>query len=632
MTAADTRNSDALHRAGIAALQRGDHLKAIELVRAAIDLSPRQATLHNSLGEALHRAGQLKEARSAYAAALALEPDNLDALNDMGVVLLRLGAMADAISCFERASALAPDSFAPRRNLAVLLVGAGRAAEALPHAKAALATGDDVELRRAFASAIMAAKTRDVLQPDCRVLVMRAQKEGWSRPGPLSRPIAALLRCLPAATLYRDTLLIELLRSAPVQDPALELTLTAERAALLRHVVAQDLDHDWLIFGLALAQQCFLNEYLYLAEEHELALVDGLKDRLEATLASGSQPSAAGLCAVGCYTPLSRVEGAERLLSMPWPKPVTELLRLQISEPQQEQEIRQTIVGLTAIDDRVSRQVQQQYEENPYPRWARLGPPPNPTTLNAVLNANYPLARPTCGAEMLIAGCGTGEQPIEVALQFPGSRILAIDLSRSSLAFAIRKTRELSIPNLRYAQADILELPSLGLAFDSIEATGVLHHMADPFAGWRALLSSLKPDGVMRVALYSETGRRSFESARQLIAERGYGPTSADIRACRQELIGRQDPTSRTPDFFTLSECRDLLFHVQERRFDLPTIARFLAENDLAFLGFELEPAVRQQFQARFPDRLLDLARWNEFEREQPNTFGMMYRFVVQRR
>ena len=47
-----------------------------------------------------------------------------------------------------------------------------------------------------------------------------------------------------------------------------------------------------------------------------------------------------------------------------------------------------------------------------------------------------------------------------------------------------------------------------------------------------------------------------------------------------------------------LSECRDLLFHVQERRFDLPTIRTFLLDNGLTFLGFELEARTRDAFTA----------------------------------
>ena len=60
--------------------------------------------------------------------------------------------------------------------------------------------------------------------------------------------------------------------------------------------------------------------------------------------------------------------------------------------------------------------------------------------------------------------------------------------------------------------------------FDFIEASGVLHHLADPWEGWRVLLSLLRPGGTMQVGLYSELARRNIVAARALIAERGYRP------------------------------------------------------------------------------------------------------------
>ena len=63
--------------------------------------------------------------------------------------------------------------------------------------------------------------------------------------------------------------------------------------------------------------------------------------------------------------------------------------------------------------------------------------------------------------------------------------MLAIDISRTSLAYARRKTREAGIANIEYAQADILKLGTLERRFDVIETVGVLHHLAEPTAGLR---------------------------------------------------------------------------------------------------------------------------------------------------
>jgi len=212
--------------------------------------------------------------------------------------------------------------------------------------------------------------------------------------------------------------------------------------------------------------------------------------------------------------------------------------------------------------------------------------------------------------------------------------VLAIDLSLGSLAYAARKTRELGLQNIEYAQADLLALGSLGRSFDLIDASGVLHHLADPEAGWRTLLALLRPRGLMRVGLYSELARADIVAARGFIAERGFEPTTAGIRRCRQELLASPlRAVSRYHDFFSTSECRDLLFHVQERRLTIPQIKRFLAEQNLNFIGFELDVATRQAYRERNPDdrAMTNLDRWDVFEAERPVTFSAMYQFWAQR-
>jgi SAM-dependent methyltransferase len=281
--------------------------------------------------------------------------------------------------------------------------------------------------------------------------------------------------------------------------------------------------------------------------------------------------------------------------------------------------------------------VQRQYEESPYQHWSAV-PPIKPTTVVRFLRDRLgisPAAWPitTVGVDILIAGCGTGSHSIDSALRFPRARLLAIDISRASLAFARRKTRALGLTNVEYAQADILTLPALGRRFDVIEAIGVLHHLADPMAGWRALLSLLRPNGLMFVGLYSALARQSLAAARTFIAERGYRPTPDDIRTCRQELIA-SGWVPQFRDFSSTSGCRDLLFNVMEHQFTIPQIKVFLDANHLTFLGFEqLPPGVREQFQQGFSsaDSDSELTAWHDFEQRHPLTFGNMYIFWIQK-
>lgn len=215
--------------------------------------------------------------------------------------------------------------------------------------------------------------------------------------------------------------------------------------------------------------------------------------------------------------------------------------------------------------------------------------------------------------------------------------MLAIDLSLSSLCYAKRKTRELGLTDIEYAQADILELGSLGRTFDVISSSGVLHHLADPEQGWGTLLSLLRPNGCMHIGLYSEFARRKLAVAQNWLHTRGYGAITEDIRRARQDLIAAaaDEPTFNDvlnfPDFFTMSECRDLLFHSQEQSFTIPRIHSFIERNELRFLGFQIDTVFRDQFAKRFSrEREADLMLWHEFEIENPDVFRGMYQFLVQ--
>ena len=189
-----------------------------------------------------------------------------------------------------------------------------------------------------------------------------------------------------------------------------------------------------------------------------------------------------------------------------------------------------------------------------------------------------------------------------------------------------------------YGVADILSFDGAGRSFDVIEASGVLHHLADPMAAWRRLVSMLAPGGVMNVGLYSELARADVVRARQFVAARGHAATADGIRQCRQEMMAADDALLTAAwhraDFFSLSGCRDLLFHVQEHRTTLPQIEAFIADAGLAFLGFDAENVLLAQYAARFPadTAKTDLASWHRFEIENPRSFAAMYQFWVQKR
>lgn len=254
---------------------------------------------------------------------------------------------------------------------------------------------------------------------------------------------------------------------------------------------------------------------------------------------------------------------------------------------------------------------------------------------------NAPLAAslPTEPA-VLIAGCGTGEELLSLASRVAKLRIAAIDLSRSSLAYAMRMAGALKIDGIEFRQADILTLGEGWGPFDIICSSGVLHHFHDPSEGLRALVQRLRPGGLIKLGLYSERGRHTIRRAREQIATERIPTTVTGIRAFRMRVL-RSKPSDqlhwllRTRDFFTLSECRDLLFHVKEHAYGLPTIADMVRNEGLQMLGLsrQLPRGALAEYRKAFPKdgAANDLERWDEVEINNPDVFGGMYHFWCQK-
>ncbi len=600
-----------------------------------------------------HHAGALAEAERSYRQLIAASHGHAEAHSRLGAVLMRQGQTAEAIAEIERALVLKPDMFEAYGNLAQAAMLAGQGDRAAAAACRALELQETPQTRAMFVQCIGAARFAGD-EPRYRRLLARALTENWTRPRELTRVAIALIKLdpsikdaiaravaawparLPAdglwaapaiAALAQDELLCRLLECDPIPDLGLERLLTNVRGALLLAAAGRGRDERVLGFCCSLARQCFINEYVFATSNEEDAALAQLRAAVERLLTDGKTPPAHWLPIAAAYFPLYTLDGCERLPAQSWPPALDAVITQQVREPAEERRIAAGIAARTAIDDAVSRAVREQYEENPYPRWTLNGTP---------AAAAIPPGPPPRDA--LIAGCGTGLSTVEFARQARTTRILAIDLSLASLRYAKRMAAKLGLGNVEFAQADILRLGALAQQFDFIESSGVLHHMADPWAGWRILVSLLRPCGIMQIGLYSALGRRNIVAARAFIAARGYRPVVDDIRRCRQDLAAAADPqvasVAQRDDFFTLSECRDLLFHVQEHRVTIPEIKSFLAANGLDFGGFFVDAGTRARFAARFPraQAALDLDCWQAFETDVPDSFAGMYQFSLRKR
>jgi len=508
-----------------------------------------------------------------------------------------------------------------------------------------------------------------------RQYLIRALTDPWCRTGQLVPPSLALIRsnravgeCIDravaswptalskedlfgtegVAALASDDLLSAVLENTPAAGLDLEHFLALARRAILLDVFASQspdkADSMLLRFCCAIARQCYINEYIYNSTTEEYDGVAWLRDAISKRLAEAKPVPGVWVAAFACYSPLTLLPDCQRLAGDMTQHPLAGLFVQQVREPSQEENYRAALQRLTPIDDETSRLVSNHYEEHPYPRWVRSPSTDGTVPLRTFLASELGLessrfARQNDNVDVLIAGCGTGQQSIQTAQRFPAARILAVDFSTASLAYAKRKTRELGIVNIEYAQADILRLESIGKTFDFIQCVGVLHHLEDPMAGWRVLRSILRPGGVMHIGLYSELARRDITAAQDLILAQGYKATTEGIRQFRLDLqlVDRWRPfrgLTAMEDFYDTSGCRDFLFHAKEHCFTLRQIKECLAELELDFLKFNVDGAVQQRYSRQYPGELAqaDLNCWTQFEVENPGTFLGMYNFYAHRR
>ena len=185
-------------------------------------------------------------------------------------------------------------------------------------------------------------------------------------------------------------------------------------------------------------------------------------------------------------------------------------------------------------------------------------------------------------------------------------------------------------------QADILDLIKLDEQFEIIESSGVLHHMNDPMAGWRVLTDCLKPGGLMNIGLYSELARKYIVEIREQIVRAGIGSSNAEIRSFRNTVMQSNKNHYKAllgfSDFYSLSELKDLLFHVQEHQFTISEIKYSLAQLQLKFCGFD-DQAIVQKFKTTNEGSkdIFDLDKWQIYETSNPTTFAGMYVFWCQK-
>ena len=640
--------------------QKGRISESLVVCQKSVQLDPQDAEAYYNLGVIFRDLGKLQEAETSYRKAIALKADYAEAHSNLGVIFKKLEKLNEAEASYRKAIELKPEYALAYNNLGSILRDQGRLDEACSAYIQAINLNPN--FTDAYANLGIAIKNLKFNSSNVKlypVLIQLLSKGNFVRPINVAPSILSLLKHDPLIknllleenfatnineansiidSLNKLTLLHHLMRICPLPDLQFERFFVTMRSLILTNLNNIEASPEFINFLSTLSLHCFTNEYVYFEKDKETELIKRLEAEITQTIEKLEQPEAIKILCLASYRPLHQYNWCEKLEVLDNLEEVK--LRL-IVEPYAEREIMAEIPMLGEISDDVSHKVRSQYEENPYPRWAKLRKATKAKLISEIsaeanLHLHSESIKNVIAPAILIAGCGTGQQSITTVSRFSDCQVTAVDLSLASLAYAKRKTIELGITNIEYLQADILRLDQLEHKFDIIESTGVLHHMNEPMAGWIVLTDLLKPGGLMKIALYSELARQHIVEVRKKITLLRIGTSKSEIREFRRSLVESNDKNhhrlTKSNDFFNLSALRDLIFHVQEHRFTLLQIKSCLDELGLKFCGFENKDTISnfREFHGKDAD-IYDLALWHQYEESNPHAFAEMYQFWCQK-
>ena len=608
----------------------GDLDQALASTLKSLELKPDNPIAHMNLGSIYNDLGNLDQALASTLKSLELKSDNPDAYINLGGIYKYIGNLDQALASTLKSLELKPDNAAAIYNIKGFIHQLN------------ISPSNTHDITRAYELLLNQTDTshRKLSKIFLHVFLPIIQKASSS--DPIISDGNQALKALAADWRFRKSLTL-------MVPPSLEAErfLTRLRKELLTLTIQMGkAPQQFKPLTEAIAAQCYLNEYAYSSLQEEDASIAKL---IDAAIHS-QEATNRYLEIIGCYKAIHTTGiSPEFINNYPTPDDSSkELIAAQFKEPREEQEIKTSFKEKWNSNNTISRKVQEIYEDNPYPRFkftdytdSKQAKPVYISIENEAtkkdLSFSEELKSPTATSKVLIAGCGTGNQAI-VASRYKNAQITAIDLSRSSLAYAIRKTNEYGMDHVTFKQMDLLNVADLGDKFDIIECSGVLHHMEQPAAGLSALVQQLKPGGYIKLGLYSEIARKVIVIARKTIQTLRINGTPESIRSFRKQVLDGEiqqllDLPKFGGDFYSLSECRDLCFHIQEHRFTTESLQKLLSTHGLTFCGFMVPEYIKKLYQEKYPEDndMTSFSNWGEFEEENTSTFVEMYQFWAQK-
>jgi SAM-dependent methyltransferase len=202
--------------------------------------------------------------------------------------------------------------------------------------------------------------------------------------------------------------------------------------------------------------------------------------------------------------------------------------------------------------------------------------------------------------DILVAGCGTW-QAAKYAVCRSAAGVTGIDVSAPSIACTETLKRKYKLKNLELRRLPIEDVESLDRRFDLIVCTGVLHHLAHPDAGLRALGAVLKPDGALQLMVYAPYGRSGIYMLQEYCRRLGIGTSPGELNdlISALEALPAHHPAVALLRYARDSRDRhalaDALLNPRDQSYSVDQLFDFVERNGLVFGRWQMQASYLPQ-------------------------------------
>ncbi len=441
-----------------------------------------------------------------------------------------------------------------------------------------------------------------------------------------------------------SAVLVSMFASSPIKNVYLIALFIGFRRSILKYYLQHTVLPSWMHpLAAALSIQSFKTGFLRPAFGSEINAVSIIKHQIHQYNSKETThiaPLLAKMVIVGMFESILYISEAltyqkyiEKTDNQYW----RSVLRHHILEPLREQKLTRLIPAYSQPVDQTSQKIFKQYSIYPSPRWQ------NPNylsfkTLGDLLACEIPdipvPALLDTDVKIMIAGCSTGQDVIEIALAMKFNTIDAVDLSKWSLAYVMRKAQEIlpeaTHDKIKYYQADFQNFTQKYQAYDLIICNGAIAENTSPVRAFRSLKELMAPHSFIRFTLPSKTAHTSTQHLKKHLQDHNIDvdTTQNGVHTLQQEVWNQNAPQEiislrSHPAFHNTPECIHHFMSAQKHLFSLQEIIDLLEITGIKLLGIAQPAAAHQYFNA-LPN-CTDINGWAEREKQYPDIFADGY-------